>query len=366
MTPKEKRSTRKGPPLTGISRRLISKAIFHLGFLESKRKDFSGKRSFPWRILRYQRIVDPSKQPYPLIPTTFVRPETFEKQMRYVATYYEPMRLDELLSDLEANKPISEKAVVVTFDGGWRDTYDYALPILNRLKIPGTAFLPTAFIGTMNMFWQDKIIASMLLLEEAGVTFPKLPFFEPPELSQQRKPDLTFGYSMARIMHVVDYLSTASQEERGICLSILGSGVDAIGGIPMERAFLSWDEVRDMTTKGFLFGSNSHGHRLYTECSQEEIEADISNSYQSFKNEQVSVLPVFSYPDFGISKNSREVLNRHGINFALGIGEYARPNLSRHGEAHILGRLGIYESVSYGIDLFAMRLWGVEAFGYSY
>ncbi len=37
-----------------------------------------------------------------------------------------------------------QRQLLVTFDDGWRDTFDYALPILERLQIPATFFLITS------------------------------------------------------------------------------------------------------------------------------------------------------------------------------------------------------------------------------
>jgi peptidoglycan/xylan/chitin deacetylase (PgdA/CDA1 family) len=40
------------------------------------------------------------------------------------------------------------KTVAVTFDDGFRSVVDRALPILTRLGIPGSVFVPSAFMGT--------------------------------------------------------------------------------------------------------------------------------------------------------------------------------------------------------------------------
>ncbi len=43
--------------------------------------------------------------------------------------------------------PPARKTLAVTFDDGFRSVIDEALPILTRLGLPGTAFVPTALVG---------------------------------------------------------------------------------------------------------------------------------------------------------------------------------------------------------------------------
>lgn len=41
-----------------------------------------------------------------------------------------------------------EKALVVTFDDSFRSVFELAAPILGELNLPGTVFVPTAYVGT--------------------------------------------------------------------------------------------------------------------------------------------------------------------------------------------------------------------------
>jgi peptidoglycan/xylan/chitin deacetylase (PgdA/CDA1 family) len=53
-----------------------------------------------------------------------------------------------------ATAPAAEKAVAVTFDDAFRSVFELAFPILSRLGLPGTLFVPTSLIGnTRPMGW---------------------------------------------------------------------------------------------------------------------------------------------------------------------------------------------------------------------
>jgi peptidoglycan/xylan/chitin deacetylase (PgdA/CDA1 family) len=65
----------------------------------------------------------------------------FERQMRYLKR-----RAATIFAD-SATHSCGRPTVAVTFDDGFQNTFDLALPILARLSIPATIFVPTAGLG---------------------------------------------------------------------------------------------------------------------------------------------------------------------------------------------------------------------------
>ena len=76
-----------------------------------------------------------------------VTPKTFERQMEYLnRAGYKTLTLDELLSYINGDLILQDKAVVVTFDDGWLDNYIYAFPILKKYNIHASIFIVTNII----------------------------------------------------------------------------------------------------------------------------------------------------------------------------------------------------------------------------
>jgi peptidoglycan/xylan/chitin deacetylase (PgdA/CDA1 family) len=72
-----------------------------------------------------------------------VTPERFEQQLRYVIDRgYRGVTFSEA-----ALGGAEEKVVAVTFDDGYRSVLELAAPIMERLGIPGTLFVPTDHVG---------------------------------------------------------------------------------------------------------------------------------------------------------------------------------------------------------------------------
>ncbi|MBI1810626.1 MAG: polysaccharide deacetylase family protein [Nitrospirae bacterium] len=73
-----------------------------------------------------------------------ITPKVFEGQMEYLhKAGYRTLKIGELISYINGELTLTQKAVVVTFDDGWLDNYMYAFPILKKYKINATVFLIT-------------------------------------------------------------------------------------------------------------------------------------------------------------------------------------------------------------------------------
>src|SRR4051812_35045764 len=69
-------------------------------------------------------------------------PSVFEQHMRRLARDYEVVDLHQVLS-----RRIPRKALLITFDDGYRSVVDVALPVLARLGLPSVLFASDAFLN---------------------------------------------------------------------------------------------------------------------------------------------------------------------------------------------------------------------------
>jgi peptidoglycan/xylan/chitin deacetylase (PgdA/CDA1 family) len=74
--------------------------------------------------------------------------KAFEEQMRYLKTRgYRVVTLRELYEFISFKRQLPRRAVVITFDDGYRSFQDYAFPILKELGFTATLFVYTDYIG---------------------------------------------------------------------------------------------------------------------------------------------------------------------------------------------------------------------------
>jgi len=71
-----------------------------------------------------------------------VPPETFEWQMSYLKHKgYYFATLDEIIAYKKKEINLPQKTVAITFDDGYKSVYEYAFPILKKMRIPVSLFI---------------------------------------------------------------------------------------------------------------------------------------------------------------------------------------------------------------------------------
>ena len=81
--------------------------------------------------------------------------ELFVAHMAYLYQKdYHPISLDDLYGYLSARMPLPPKPVVISFDDGYKDTYEVAFPVLKQYGFKSVLFVPAGDVGK-NLSWQQ-------------------------------------------------------------------------------------------------------------------------------------------------------------------------------------------------------------------
>jgi peptidoglycan/xylan/chitin deacetylase (PgdA/CDA1 family) len=87
-----------------------------------------------------------------------VDPEHFAEQVVLLRDRYRVMSLADLRRALARQERLS-RAVVLTFDDGYRDNLLVAKPLLEQHGLPATVFVTTGYVGSGRDFWWDDLEA---------------------------------------------------------------------------------------------------------------------------------------------------------------------------------------------------------------
>ncbi|CAG0946117.1 Poly-beta-1,6-N-acetyl-D-glucosamine N-deacetylase [Anaerolineae bacterium] len=99
----------------------------------------------PILMYHYISVPPPDADKYRL--DLSVTPANFEAQMEYLAVEgYTPIRVSDLSDYLLGGPPLPRKPIVLTFDDGYIDNYQFAFPILKKYKFVGTFHVITDFV----------------------------------------------------------------------------------------------------------------------------------------------------------------------------------------------------------------------------
>lgn len=99
-------------------------------------------------ILGYHRIVDDfAHAARTEMPSMLTSRVTFERHLDCLAREFTFVSLDEIGARLLSGEPFDRPVAAVTFDDGYRDVYEQALPALRQRGIPAAVFVVTDLIG---------------------------------------------------------------------------------------------------------------------------------------------------------------------------------------------------------------------------
>jgi len=306
------------------------------------------------RVLTADEVSDQSVQ-----PGMYVLDKVFARHMRFVKDHFTVLSLPELLKRWQTDQwDVQARYCVITFDDGWLDNYRHAYPVLKRLDIPATIFLPTDYVGSDEWFWPDQL--SFLLKVAAGrhakgestknVEGVLSPFFkgDVPLLAES---SATQEQVTDRIIEWCKHLPIEKIRE-------LVAGLAGELGVPLpkKRVIVNWDEVREMSRGGVSFGSHSCSHRIMTTITPDEVAEELERSRRVLQDQQVNYVPVFCYPNGNSDPRIQQQVQACGYEAAVGVqtGVEGRKPENRYA----LRRVGIHNDVTETIPLFSFRLFG--------
>ncbi|MDO6459861.1 polysaccharide deacetylase family protein [Granulosicoccaceae sp. 1_MG-2023] len=91
------------------------------------------------RILMYHRVAD-----LPAYDQLTVSTANFERQIAWLAANREVVSLPDLLAQISEGRPAANR-VVITFDDGYLDNLENALPVLEKYQVPATIYVTSEF-----------------------------------------------------------------------------------------------------------------------------------------------------------------------------------------------------------------------------
>jgi len=216
-------------------------------------------------VLIYHRVL---AEPDPMFTRELVAPE-FEWQMKLLANHFNPMSLEAALAALAGNS-LPERAVCVTFDDGYSDNEQVAMPILKRCGVPATVFVATDYLNG-GMMWNDTVCEAIRVINEEVI-------------------DLTnFGLGIVKVGSIQDKrLAVASivseiKHWDNSKRSDTAQGIKSFAGSMRSGLMMTDEQVRNLYRNGVEVGAHTKSHPILAKI-------DISQATPSGNHESAQKL----------------------------------------------------------------------------
>lgn len=230
-------------------------------------------------ILIYHRVM-PSRDPMrPDEPTV----EQFDVQMRLLRRNFTPLSLLEAVDRL-AQGTLPRRAVCVTFDDGYSDNEQLALPILKRYGIPASVFVSTGFLNGGRM-WNDTVIESVRnhAQDTLDLTHFGLEHYSLVSIDERRD-------AAQRILSQIKHQEP--EQRAAIVEDISGRASD----LPNDL-MLTDEQVRSLAQGGVAIGAHTISHPILGSVSLDEARREISGSKEHLQEVLQQDVDIFAYPN---------------------------------------------------------------------
>ncbi len=209
----------------------------------------------------------------------------FERLMRFVARTFRVLPLADAVAGLEQGT-LPTRSLVITFDDGYADNAQVALPILRRCGLVASFFVSSGFLDGGRM-WNDSVIEIVRACDksELDLAFLGQGRCSLAGLDERRA-------TIVRLLSAIKYLTPSERQEAISRLSLV-SGVHALPDDLMMRA----DQVRELHRAGMEIGAHTVNHPILTTLSLAEAEGEISGGRARLQEIIDAPVDLFAYPN---------------------------------------------------------------------
>jgi peptidoglycan/xylan/chitin deacetylase (PgdA/CDA1 family) len=235
-------------------------------------------------ILMFHRVDDPwscgDRSEPDLISAP---PDVFAQEMEWLVDHFRPIGLADLL-DASRGRPLPPRAVLLTFDDGTSDFRTHAWPVLQRLGVPATVCVPTAFIGRPGAaFWQDRLHQILARATATEFDVPGVGYVSLATPDSRR-------VAAARIR---DYLHGFPGDFPDLFVADLENLLQV--RTELTDNLLSWSDLLDMRD-GVSVIPHGLTHVRLAGLNAEKLLPEIMQPFEDIQAHLGSCLPVYSYP----------------------------------------------------------------------
>lgn len=267
-------------------------------------------------ILNYHGVVP---EPDFEISPNHLKASEFEKQIQYFSRHYNVLNPNDLID--QNNKQIQKNKIniVITFDDGYENNYQYAFPILKKYNCPAIIFPVTSLIDTTEATWYDKIDITKSQITEEILKKRIKPLLE--EITGKT-------YSRIAIRDIKNELKLLSKVEKDNFFhnyfKFISSKSLSESTLAPYYKMLSKEQIRELLKSNLIhFGSHTHTHPNLDSISREEMELELITSKEILEEITKKDINSIAFPDGAYNSIVKETVRKkdykiqYAVNFRL-------------------------------------------------
>ncbi len=228
-------------------------------------------------------------QPDPLFPDE-VDAARFDELLGWIRSWFQVLPLDTAIRQLSEGS-LPARAAALSFDDGYADNHDVALPLLQKHGLPCSFFVATGFLDGGRM-WNDTLIEAVRLSSLPSLDLSGLHDGRGEDLGRHALGD-TAGRraALGKLIERVKYLPP---EPRLACVNAIAQRAEVT---PPNALMMSSEQVRGLHRAGMQIGAHTVSHPILAKLDAQQAGDEIGRSRDVLQDLLGDKVGLFAYPN---------------------------------------------------------------------
>lgn len=284
-------------------------------------------------VVMFHRILPPDDPRWDSCdPSYTLSVDLLASSLAFFKRHYNVVTVEQVLAARRSDTRLPPRALLVTFDDGWADNAEFALPQLQRAGLPALLFVVADAVGARQPFFQERIVAAWrrgaLKASELAVLLP----------ADAAAPDVAPGVDdrggIDFLRAVIDAFEALEPDKRSALLAPLASVLD--DGL---RHMVDVDDLHLLQRGGVALGLHGKTHAPMTSVPDLAVELDGARAALARKLGQPGLaLESMSFPHGAHDQVIAQRAHESGYELVFNSVPVLNPTQARPG--WLLGRTG--------------------------
>lgn len=206
----------------------------------------------------------------------------FRRFLQWIGRHFEVVALPEALAT--APRRARRPRLGITFDDGYRDNLELAVPLLHEYGFHATFFVTTAYAGG-GMMWNDRVLEAVRAWPERTMDLRDLGLGEHPlpDDGARRRASSTIGAALK--------YRPADERER------LATEIARRAPAPPRGPMMGPAEIRRLADAGMEVGGHTHSHPILARIDLDRARAEIAENTRLLGEYTGRRPRLFAYPN---------------------------------------------------------------------